>query len=134
MCLMVYIASDKALTLIDWSEDKPAFNISELSKYEEGVKTQFKFSHIYNVGTHLGCGCGFLKEYKEGGELAQANENYIELNTYLQKARETGASNQIFSCWDGDQNARPEFREQIELKHLTEPNFEFKEKALYEIQ
>ena len=133
MCLMVYIGSDKPLPLIDWNEDKPAFYISELSKYEKGVKSQFKFPHVYNVGSHQGCGCGFFKEHNEEEKLAQAHDNYLQLKTYLQKAREMGANNQIFSCWDGDQDTRPEFREKIELNRLLEANFEFKEKAFYEI-
>lgn len=130
---MVYIASDKPLPLIGWSEDKPAFCVSDLTKYEKAVESQFKFSHVYNAGSHQGCGCGFFKDFKEGDELARAHDNYIQLNAYLQKAREMGANNQIFSCWDGDQDARPEFREQIGLNHLVDSNFEFKEKALYEI-
>ena len=133
MCLMVYIGSDKPLPLVDWNENKRAFNISELTKYEKHVETQFKFSYVYNAGSHLGCGCGFIKESKDEEELAQVNHNYIQLSAYLQKARETQATIHIFSCWDGDQDAKPEHRKEINLQRLIEADFEFKEKALYEI-
>ena len=133
MCLMVYIGSDKPLPLIDWNENERAFNVTELNKFEKSVESQFNVPHVYYVGSHLGCGCGFLKEYKVEEELAQTNNNYLQLNAYLQKARETGAQVQLYSCWDGDQSAKPEFRDQIELNHLLEASFEFKEKALYEV-
>lgn len=130
---MVYLASDKPLPLIDRNEDSPEFSITELSKYEKNVGTQFETPYVYNVGTHQGCGCGFLKEFKEEEDLALANENYLQLSTYLKKAQETGANLHIYSCWDGDQEAKPELREEINLKRMTEVNFEFKEKALYGI-
>lgn len=133
MCLMVYIASDKPLPLIDWNEQKRCFSISDLTKYEKNVETQFELPHVYNAGSHLGCGCGFLKESKDEEELAQVNDNYFQLSAYLKKARETGANTQIFSCWDGDQEAKPEHREEINPEHLVEANFKFKEKAFYEI-
>ena len=133
MCLMVYIGSDKPLPLIDWNENKRAFNVSELTKYEQNTAAQFKLPHTYNIGSHLGCGCGFLKDFKDDEELALANDNYLQLSIYLKKAREMGANNQIFSCWDGDQEAKPEHREELDLKRLIEADFQFKEKALYQI-
>ena len=133
MCLMIYIGSDQPLTLIDWNEDNPSFSISDLTKYEKKVKTQFEFPYVYNAGSHQDCGCGFFKKNKAEEALAQAHDNYLQLKTYLQNAREMGANNQIFSCWDGDQDARPAVREKIALKRLVEADFEFKEKAFYEI-
>lgn len=133
MCLMVYVASDKPLPLIEWNEDKPAFCVSDLSKYEKNVAIQFKLPYVYNAGSHLDCGCGFLKDYKDEEVLAQAKDNYFQLNAYLKEAREKGASIQVFSCWDGDQEAKPVFREEINLKHLIEADFEFKEKTFYKI-
>ena len=130
---MVYIGSDKPLPLIDWNENNPSFNISDLAKYEKSAATQFEFPYVYNAATHQSCGCGFLKEFKEYEDLAQAHVNYHQLKAYLQKAQEMGASNQIFSCWDGDQEAKPERREKINLDCLIEANFEFKENILYEI-
>lgn len=133
MCLMVYVASDKSLPLIEWDEHKRAFCVSDLSKYEKNVAAQFELPYVYNAGSHLGCGCGFLKDFEDEEELAQSNKNYLQLSAYLQKGLETEATIQIYSCWDGDQETRPLFREKMDLKHLVESNFEFKEKAFYEI-
>lgn len=133
MCLAVYIASDKPLPLISWVEEKPAFYVEEVRKDEACVKKQFKYQHIYYAGSHEGCGCGFFKDGEVGEELSQAEENYNKLSYYLKKAKESGAKLQIFSCWEGDQTAKPEYREEINEGILNEKQFEFKEKALYEV-
>ena len=133
MCLAVYIASDKPLPLISWVEERPSFYVEEVKKDEAGVKKQFKYQYIYYAGSHEGCGCGFFKEGEVGDELAQVEENYNNLSAYLKKSKETGAKLQLFSCWEGDQKAEPEHREEIDEENLNEKQFEFKEKALYQV-
>ena len=133
MCLMIYIGSDTPLPLIDWNEKERAFNVSELTKYEQKAAAQFELPYVYHAGSHQGCGCGFLKEFKHEEELLQVNQSYSQLNAYLQKVKEMGANIQVFSCWDGDQEAKPEHKEEISLARLIETDFEFKEKVLYKI-
>ena len=133
MCLAVYIASDKPLPLVSWDEEKPSFYVEEVQKNETGVKKQFKYEHIYYAGAHEGCGCGFFKDGEVGDELAQVEENYKNMSAYLKMAKEKGAKLQIFSCWEGDQTAEPDHREEINEENLNEKKFEFKEKALYQV-
>ena len=133
MCLAVYIASDKPLPLISWVEEKPSFYVEEAKNDNTGVKKQFKYQYIYYAGTHEGCGCGFFKDGEVGEELAKVEENYTNLSVFLKNAKESGAKLQIFSCWEGDQTAEPEFREEINEENLNEKEFEFKEKALYQV-
>ena len=133
MCLAVYIASNKELALIPWVEAKPSFNILPLSKEEIPVKKQFSLEFVYYVGSHQGCGCGFFKEGEAGEELAEVEESYKKLATYIIKAKENGASIQLFSCWEGDQTSKVENKEKINESTLNEKQFEFKEKWYYEI-
>lgn len=133
MCLAVYIASNKPLPLISWVEEKPAFYVAELSENEAAVKIQFKYQYIYYAGSHEGCGCGFFKDGEVGEELALVEVNYKDFSAYLKKAKELGASIQIFSCWEGDQTSEPEYKEEISEESLNEEQFEFKEKVLYQI-
>ena len=130
---MVYIGSDVPLPLIDWSDDKPAFNISELSKYEKDVKTQLKLPHVYQVGSHQGCGCGFFKKPRDYQELMQVEENYFHLASYLEQAKFKEARVQIYACWEEDHEAEPESSKSLELTQLTEKAFEIKEYTLYTI-
>jgi len=76
--MMVYIASDHELPLIEWNEDAPAFHVRELHEKEKAVRAQFTLPHIYYVGAHEGCGCGFqVGEYPDNeGDGDMKNESF----------------------------------------------------------
>ena len=59
MCMMVYIASDCLLPTSAWDETRPSFHVRELVERDEPVRRQFSKPHVYYVGSHEGCGCGF---------------------------------------------------------------------------
>ena len=134
MCLAVYIASNKQLPLIPWVEKDPSFCVIELAKNENGVKKQFSLEHVYYVGSHEGCGCGFFKEGEVGEELAKVEGNYNNLSTYILNAKENNSRIELFSCWEGDQTSKVEMKEKISENSLKEKQFEFKEKWFYEVQ
>ena len=134
MCLAVYIASNKQLPLIPWVEKNPSFCVIELTKNENGVKKQFSLEHVYYVGSHEGCGCGFFKEGEAGEELVKIEENYNRLSTYILNAKENNSKIELFSCWEGDQASKVEKKEKITENTLKEKLFEFKEKWFYEVQ
>ena len=133
MCLAVYIASDQELPLIPWNEAKPSFHVRELT-YNKAVRNQFKLANVSVAGSDAGCGCGFLKDGVYDDELVEAMKNYQGLTTYISDIKSRGGTVQIFSCWEGDQTAKPEFVETVTVADLLIENFEFKEKALYTIE
>ncbi len=133
MCLAVYIASNTTLPLVDWNEKQPKFNITSLSDYEVKVEKQFSYQHVVYAGSHEGCGCGFFKEGEVGDELVQVQSNYDSLANYLRAHSSKGVKFEIYSCWEGDQEETPEFKKQISISEIVAPDFEFKEKAYYEI-
>ncbi len=133
MCLAVYIASNESLPLVEWKEERPAFNVVPITKGELAVKRQFNNPIIVYAGSHEGCGCGFFKEGEVGEELTQVQENYNSLVSYLSGLVKASVSIEIYSCWEGDQGAEPEYRQKLSLAALGAEDFEFKEKAYYEI-
>ncbi|RWX51155.1 hypothetical protein VU01_11983 [Candidatus Electrothrix marina] len=134
MCLAIYIASDKLLPLIEWKEEHPGFNTRSLSKYDRGVKKQFTLPFIIYAGSCQGCSCGFLKEFLiEIKDLEMAQADYNLLAEYLREHQKMGSNVEIYSCWEGDQEAQPEFIEQLTLEEVCDPQFQFKEKAYYKI-
>ena len=58
MCMMVYIAANEPLELIEWVEDS-LFCVTELSKDELRVRKQFSKPFVYYAGSYEGCSCGF---------------------------------------------------------------------------
>ncbi|MFK8066963.1 MAG: hypothetical protein AB8D52_01830 [Gammaproteobacteria bacterium] len=65
--------------------------------------------------------------------MIKAQSNYNALSYYLASLKFKSAKLAIFSCWEGDQCEVPEYKEKISLKRLISSDFEFKEKAYYEV-
>lgn len=134
MCLAVYIASDHELPLVPWEDKRPSFYIAELSYHDKAVCRQFTLPNIRYVGSDAGCGCGFIKDgVADEQEMIETEENYARLAAYASDLKEHGAAIQIFSCWRGDEGAGKEFSELIHVNDLLHKDFEFEEKAFYEI-
>ena len=133
MCLGVFIASNHPLPLVEWDEEQPRFNVVPLSGDEWRVKIQSQYPHVVYAGSHQRCGCGFIKDGEVGEELNAIQRNYDALAEYLRPLQSDGAALEIFSCWEGQQEDEPEHQQKLTLEQLVAPDFEFEEKAYYEI-
>jgi hypothetical protein len=60
-CEKVYIASDYPLPLIEHDVNAHLWvgSLDELDEEHGGVRGLFTKHHVYFIGSHLGCGCGF---------------------------------------------------------------------------
>ena len=109
MCLAVYIASDHELPEIDWDELDPKFYVEIIDAHEEKIDRHLRLPYVAYAGSNHGCGCGFRKpvdmpeEYLEPGELEESQANYNALASYLENMKKSGASCEIYVCWEGDQ-------------------------------
>jgi len=126
MCLAVYVASSEALPLIAWNQHAPSFYVEEIKVDDEVVRRQFTLPHVYYVGSHEGCGCGFFKEGRVGEELDLAQEDYRRLAKYLREAQRREADLELFTCWEGDQGRSPGYRETLTPADLEDADYEFK--------
>jgi hypothetical protein len=126
MCLAVYVASSEALPLIAWNRHAPAFYVEEIKARDRVVCRQFTVAHVYYVGSHEGCGCGFFTEGEVGEELDRVQENYRRLAEYLREAQRHGADLELFTCWEGDQTRAPGYRETLTPADLEGADYEFK--------
>jgi len=142
MCLMVYIASDVPLPLIPWDE-RHRFNVSELEARYDSVRKQFTKPHVFMVGSHTGCGCGFestVPVFASAEELQRAiqagsfdprqepsadpasKQSRAELAEYLRKALTLQTSIELYACWEGEEGLTPASRAIIEpddIEHAT---------------
>jgi hypothetical protein len=126
MCLAVYLATSSPQQTTAWNKDQPAFYLADLYSIEE-VRGQFSLPYVYYAGSHEGCGCGYRRDGVTGEELAQTNATYAALSKLIRDAKTSGASAELFSCWEGDQQEKPEFIGAVTVSELESPEFEFKE-------
>lgn len=102
MCLALYIASEKALPLIEypnypqsvftlpeWPGMAQRFHISTLKENQEIVRKHFSMPNVVFAGSYEGCSCGFnygreYPDYEDDKEhLNAARESVGELVTYI---------------------------------------------------
>ena len=133
MCLMLYLASDQPLPLVEDAESKSAFSLTNLHDAEVRVRGQFSESNVYAAGAHEGCGCGFqLGQYpgQSDSERMQNARSLALLADYLDEQLATGAKISLFACWDGDQDCPAEGTRVVSTKEFRGKVFFFAEKQL----
>lgn len=131
MCLALYLASSQPLATSEWNENAPAFYLNAADG--DLVCGQLSLPHVYYAGSHEGCGCGFLKEWKPDEELPPYQENYIALARTLREALARGAKLELFSCWEGDQDHEPQSVGSITPDELEELSFQLRELQLLRV-
>jgi len=115
MCLRLFLGADHELPLVSWVKDHPAFNVEELSSGEASVRKQFTKPHVYSVGAHTNCSCGF-SPVDEPDE-AERHRSVEALSSYLSTAARGGPL-EMFVCWDGDWESPPLRRMELESPDL----------------
>lgn len=113
MCWVLYLGSDVPLTRVEWDERRPAFNVQVCPETELSVARQFTKRHVYAVGSHTFCGCGFDRGQAnpdQPDELAMTEGSLGRLQQYLREAVALAGELELYACWDGDQAAEPDHR------------------------
>lgn len=107
MCLAVYVASDQPLPVVAWDEAAPDFYIKQYQGRFQPLRHVTKPYHYY-VGSHTGCGCGFLYDGVSEGiaEYETIRRMYQRLARYLTDVT-AGAPVELFICWGGDEGTAP---------------------------
>jgi hypothetical protein len=136
MCWVLYLAADRQLSQRPFQPSSPGFNVSVPSGRETVVRKQFSKPHVYAVGAHTGCGCGFDRGQAnpDHPEELQATEASLQaLHGYLGEALELAGSLELFACWDGDQAAAPDHHVKLRLADFTTGMTWFPDRTFVEV-
>lgn len=140
MCMVLFLASDKSLPLIDWDEKNPTFFVAELTESNQRIRQKFNRKFVYYLGSHSYCGCGFSYEQnpflREADliEEKKAKETVKKLLEYLSVALKTTDSVDLYSCWDGDYFAPADFLSVLNPNDPPKEKFGFREREFIEIK
>ena len=149
---MLYAASSLPLPIIPWDETQPALHVSEVTGDARAVARWFSRPHVYYVGAHTGCGCGFnsgamaLEELNDAAAVMQLLDALTDeqrrdflaeqdtrqrLSAYLADAGREAV--ELYACWSGDEAETPKEGPTVPpawFASVTEP---LRERALYRI-
>ena len=154
-CPQYFVASDVPLPTIDWKKHRQPFWARELTAYEHGVIRHLSKNHVYFVGSHTGCCCGFVygatpeddswtynrkheksawKQAVLRNAAARRKESLRRLADYLFEALKCTNEVELFYCWEGQEGEEPTRRRTTLLEELIAIDFALGEKELVTIQ
>lgn len=140
--MVLYLGSEKALPVIPYNPEQPAFNTKELDEHEKPVIQHFSKQHVIYVGSNEGCGCSFRHALYEKGEWSyvipeedeEAIATQVDHQTLVAYLKTSGLQKvEIYACWDGDYALSAEHHEEIAVEDILQPDFFFKERGHYRI-
>jgi len=104
MCLLVYLVSDSDLPEVPWDRRHPAFNVERLKRKEEFLHI-LPGANAYMLGSHEGCGCGFMSnELDDPQERAASDASRLALSEYVEGVIRGDVQLFLLAAWDGDEN------------------------------
>ena len=149
MCLLAFIALDTPISEIPWSEENPGLHVTTLGEHNEPIRSAFSKPHVFYVGSHEGCGCGFRHVWGPPGspvrELTPAEfrcgepedpavtRSTADLVALLRAILSQQGSLQVYSCWDGNQSEPPAERAALHSADLADDTFYLLEDRFLEI-
>ena len=113
MCYAIYVASDSPLDLIPWDLEDRKLNVSKITARDEVIRSRFTKPHVYYVGSHLGCGCGFFYESSLGPEddekvvATEVKRSLEELKGYLRESLVRSQELELYVSWEGEKPTSP---------------------------
>lgn len=139
MCYEIYIASNKPLKTIQWDENNRKLNVEKIDSKDKIIRKVFSRQHIYYIGSHLKCGCGFFYESSltsdcDGRVVArQINQSQEELKEYIRQSLGKSKEIELYVSWEGEKEKGP-----LKTICLTEKDverqFNLEERHFYRIK
>jgi hypothetical protein len=144
MCFVLYAGTSHAKTQTEWRKDAPDLSVNLLTERENPIAAHFSKPHVQNIGSTSGCGCDFPHVMSQndgwpsfdgnGPDPEQGAGDRYNRERLVALLRETGESTvELHGVWDGnfDFTMPPKIREEIPVDTILQPDFQFKEGALY---
>src|SRR5213593_2501063 len=131
MCQRLYIASSEPLRRLKKTKHEPYLEVRPLEDGGTRVRRHFReeFEHVYVAGAHVSCGCGFPEHpsHHKPRKIAQEDRlTMLRLHQYLLPIVGKRPRVQLYLCWWGDEDEKPQAEREAHLGELTDPSFRFR--------
>jgi hypothetical protein len=134
--MFLYLAADRPLRQIAWDAQQPAFWVGEAGADADAVRHVLAQPHIYAVGSHEQCGCGFdygqlpLEDDQDRAEDAACRQSLRRLREYL---AETVARVpvQLYASWSDDLLKDPLKRLEVGPSYFDGEEFALENRTLF---
>jgi hypothetical protein len=103
--MVLYVAADSPLPEVLATTPLGLFSARPIKGAEEAVRARFTKPHVYFLGAHEGCSCGFSYGLGDDGD-ERGRESVRRLRAYLDAAVAQGGAVEIYACWV-DEEAEP---------------------------
>ena len=114
---MFYLASDLELPLVPPSDG--SISVTKLDPEDAVVRRQMDMPHVAYVGSHEGCGCGFLYEPEACPEDGPAVLKSLgQLADYVERQAAQGSRIQLYAAWDGEQGEGTPVRRKVPVEAI----------------
>jgi hypothetical protein len=139
MCLALFIASDEPLPFVSWDARSPSFHTQALGPAEQDVLARFTKPHVYFLGAHTGCACGFnygLRDVRDADDLAEeaaSHASVAALRDYVRRAVVQQGEVELFASWEADWHQQPEEYLRITPDWFGGERFAMPEKTLFHV-
>ncbi|HEX5217721.1 MAG TPA: hypothetical protein VFV98_19810 [Vicinamibacterales bacterium] len=136
--MVLFAAAGEPLGLIEWTEQAPAFNVKMIGPDEQPVARQFTRPHIYYVGAHTRCACGFVYGQPfpppdNEAEEAAGRASVAALQQWLHDRVDGLGEIELYACWHGDWTADPVQRLHVTPEYFGGDAFALGEKFAYRV-
>ena len=117
MCLFVYLVTDADLPELPWDKKQPAFCVERLKRKEKFLRG-LSGNNAYLLGSHEGCGCGFLSDGLDPKELAPSDASRLALSQYVEEVIRSEGDVLLLAAWAGDES-KPAVRATVTSEELV---------------
>ena len=129
MCQLLFLASDHPLPEIPWNPEARGFHVRRATVDEDSVRAHLTKSHVYYVGSHEGCGCGFsvadlpIEDQFDQWNYDASLQNVASLREYLLENLGPFSAVEIYVAWNGNITRRPKRRQSLAIAAISETTF-----------
>ena len=142
--MVLYLGTDAQLETMEFSPENPAFYVGTLvsfyttpalaSETEDAVRKHLSEPHVYTLGSHTSCGCGFgygqnPEWYAWAAEFPdQVDQDPDEpvarrqLADFLHSLLEADHTAEVYACWSGDEDQPPDHRSRVQPEAFLNPS------------